>query len=72
MLFDFEAVQEDDISVHQGERVTVLNKDDADWYWVKTQDGEEGFTPREYLRYFSSRTQSGRVWFTFCLSIEIP
>ena len=61
VLFDFEAVQEDDITVRQGERVTVLNKDDCDWYWIKTEDGEEGFTPREYLQYFSSRTQSGRL-----------
>lgn len=59
MLFDFEAMQEDDVSVRQGERVTVLNEDDADWYWVKTQDGREGFTPREYLRYFSLKTQFG-------------
>jgi hypothetical protein len=62
VLFDFEAAQEDDITVRQGERVTVLNKDDRDWYWVKTHKGEEGFAPRQYLQYFSSRTQSGRFF----------
>lgn len=59
VLFDFNAVQEDDISVQEGERVTVLNKDDSDWYWVQTCDGQEGFTPKEYLHYFSSMSQSG-------------
>ncbi|XP_028398391.1 SH3 domain-containing protein Dlish-like [Dendronephthya gigantea] len=56
VLFDFEAVQEDDVSVKQGERVVVLNKDDADWYWVKTKDGREGFTPKEYLQYHPATT----------------
>ena len=60
VLFDFKAVQEDDIAVRQGDRVTVLNKDDVDWYWVKTQDGEEGFAPREYLRHISPSSKSGR------------
>ena len=60
MLYDFEAVQEDDVAIRQGERVTLLNKDDVDWYWIKNQDGDEGFAPREYLRYTSPSTKSGR------------
>lgn len=60
VLFDFEAVQEDDVSVQQGERVVVLNNDDADWYWVKTKDGREGFTPKEYLQYHPSTTHFGK------------
>ena len=65
VLFDFEATQEDDVSVRQGEKVTLLNKDDPDWYWVKTGNGREGFAPQAYLQYFSSKTQSG-MFFVLC------
>ncbi|XP_064627868.1 SH3 domain-containing protein Dlish-like [Lineus longissimus] len=49
VMFPFEANQENDLSVRPGEFVTALNKDDPDWYWVKTRDGEEGFVPSAYL-----------------------
>lgn len=29
--------------------MTVLNKDDHDWYYVKTSDDKEGFVPRSHL-----------------------
>ncbi|XP_064627863.1 SH3 domain-containing protein Dlish-like [Lineus longissimus] len=49
VMFPFEANQENDLSVCPGEYVTALNKDDPDWYWVKTRDGDEGFVPSAYL-----------------------
>jgi hypothetical protein len=49
VMFQFEAGQENDLSVCPGEFVTALNKDDPDWYWVKTRDDDEGFVPSAYL-----------------------
>jgi hypothetical protein len=49
VMFQFDASQENDLSVCPGEFVTALNKDDPDWYWVKTRDDDEGFVPSAYL-----------------------
>lgn len=61
VLFDYNALQEDDITTHRGEKVTVLNKDDIDWYWVIADDGREGFIPREYLQHVKSTVNSGML-----------
>lgn len=47
--FDFDATDENDITAIKGEKVTVLNKDDPDWFWVRKKDGIEGFIPRDFL-----------------------
>lgn len=49
VLFTFEAEQEDDICVRLGHFVTVLNRDDVDWFWIQRADGQEGFVPSSYL-----------------------
>ena len=62
VLFDYNAMQEDDISTHHGETVTVLNKDDPDWYWVRTEDGtREGFIPRKFLRPMQEENSFGKL-----------
>ncbi|OTF76616.1 hypothetical protein BLA29_015169, partial [Euroglyphus maynei] len=45
MLYTFIARDENDISVERGEIITVLNKDDQDWFWVIRSDSQEGFVP---------------------------
>lgn len=47
--FDFTACDENDINAHKGDKVTVLNKDDKDWYWVSNFRGVEGFIPKDFL-----------------------
>lgn len=47
--YRFDATDENDITVKRGEKVTVLNKDDPDWFWVAKDDGNEGFIPKEFL-----------------------
>ena len=47
--FDFVACDENDINVHKGEMVRVLNKEDDDWYWVANMSGIEGFIPKDFL-----------------------
>lgn len=42
VLYTFIARDENDVSVERGEFVTVLNKEDPDWYWIVRTDGQEG------------------------------
>lgn len=49
VVFDFRAADENDLDVRRGEVVTVLNRDDADWWWVLRSDGKEGFIPSSYV-----------------------
>ncbi|RWS24941.1 cytoplasmic protein NCK2-like protein [Leptotrombidium deliense] len=49
VLYTFIARDENDVSVERGEYVTVLNKDDPDWYWIVRTDGQEGFVPSAFV-----------------------
>ncbi len=47
----FESQDENELSVLQGEHVSVWNQDDQDWYWiVKHSTSEEGFVPSRFLK----------------------
>ncbi len=48
VLFDYTAQDENDVTVLNNEIVTLLNDEDEDWIWVKTNTGKEGFIPRIY------------------------
>lgn len=37
------------MSVERGEFVTVLNREDPDWYWIVRSDGQEGFVPSGFV-----------------------
>lgn len=43
------ARDENDVSVERGEFVTVLNREDPDWYWIIRSDGQEGFVPSGFV-----------------------
>lgn len=49
VLYTFIARDENDVSVERGEFVTVLNRDDPDWYWIIRSDGQEGFVPSGFV-----------------------
>ena len=50
VLYPFSARDENDISVERGEFVTVLNREDPDWFWVLRHcDGSEGFVPSSFV-----------------------
>ncbi|XP_048510458.1 SH3 domain-containing protein Dlish [Athalia rosae] len=50
VLYTFVARDENDVSVDRGEFVTVLNRDDPDWFWVLRHcDGNEGFVPSGFV-----------------------
>lgn len=47
---NFVAREENDLNVRPGDYVTVLNKDDVDWYWVRRDcDQAEGFVPSRFI-----------------------
>lgn len=47
---NFIAREENDLSVRPGDYITVLNKDDDDWYWVRRcDDSKEGFVPSKFI-----------------------
>ena len=48
VLFDYRAQDENDVTVRQNDIVTLLNDEDEDWLWVRTDKGREGFIPRIY------------------------
>lgn len=59
VLFDFNAADENDVDVLRGEVVTVLNRDDKDWWWVMRDDGLEGFIPSSYVSIAAVRMSPG-------------
>ncbi|KAK3749564.1 hypothetical protein QZH41_019702 [Actinostola sp. cb2023] len=56
--FDFDAIDEDDITVKKGDIVVVLNRDDQDWYWVRKKSGREGFIPKDFVTKIEQITSS--------------
>lgn len=47
----FESLEENKVSVSEGEHVLVWNKDNRDWYWIVKHDTlEEGFVPSSHLK----------------------
>lgn len=50
VLYNFFSREENDLSINPGELVTVLNKEDEDWFWVRREcDGKEGFVPSRFI-----------------------
>jgi hypothetical protein len=67
---NFDPLDENEISVREGEHVSVWNQDDRDWFWVvrhASSGQEEGFVPSACLREVSAdsktsvRCESGRT-----------
>jgi hypothetical protein len=48
-LYDFAADGEDELSVAEGERLLVLEKDGDDWWKVRNARGAEGVVPASYV-----------------------
>jgi Variant SH3 domain len=67
-LYTFIARDENDVSVERGEFVTVLNREDPDWYWVVRSDGQEGFVPSAFV-YPAEAIQSNILTFVILFFI---
>ena len=67
VMYDFRAREENDVSVRRGEMVTVLNKDDQDWWWVENCKLQQGFVPKSYIWPCACYGK----WFLQCAHVEI-
>jgi len=48
-LYDFNADGEDELTVKEGERLTILEKDGEEWWKCRNAKGVEGVVPASYL-----------------------
>jgi actin cytoskeleton-regulatory complex protein SLA1 len=49
VLYDFTADGDDELSVAEGDRLVVLERDSDDWWKVKDSMGHEGVVPAQYI-----------------------
>ena len=72
---EFESLDENEVSVHPGDHVSVFNQDDRDWFWVvKHSTAEEGFVPSCVLEETSvtdNGQYSGEGYFQSCKAVMI-
>jgi len=48
-LYDFEAQGEDELTIADGEELTVVEKENDDWWTVKNARGQQGVVPAQYV-----------------------
>ena len=49
VLYDFTADGDDEMSVHEGETLLVLERDTDEWWKCRNGQGDEGVVPANYL-----------------------
>lgn len=47
--YAYEGADAGQVTVHQDEQLRVLNREDADWWYVRTDDETEGYMPAIYV-----------------------
>ncbi|OLL23196.1 Protein BZZ1 [Neolecta irregularis DAH-3] len=59
VLFEYEGNSNDELSVKEGEEITVLEDDDGSgWVEARSQSGKQGIVPATYIEYIKSRPDS--------------
>ena len=48
-LYDFNADGDDELSVREGERLMVIERDGDEWWKCRNSDGAEGVVPASYI-----------------------
>jgi len=48
-LYDYQAQRSDELSLTRGDRITVLFKDNDNWWMGELADGQQGFFPTNYV-----------------------
>lgn len=51
VLYAFDGEAEDELSIAEGERLTVLDSSADDWWKVRKADGSEGVVPASYIEF---------------------
>lgn len=70
VLYTFIARDENDLSVERGEFVTVLNREDTDWFWIVRSDGQEGFIPSAFVFPAESVLQTQQKMLNVCGTVQ--
>ena len=50
VLYDFDAQGDDELTVHENETVTVVDKENDEWWSVRNAAGKEGVVPAQYVQ----------------------
>ncbi|XP_019624122.1 PREDICTED: jouberin-like [Branchiostoma belcheri] len=48
-LYDYQANRSDELTIQRGDRITVLYKDNENWWFGELEDGQQGFFPSNYI-----------------------
>lgn len=48
-MYDFEAQGDDELTVNENDQVTVLDKENDEWWLVRNSRGQEGVVPAQYV-----------------------
>lgn len=49
VLYDFEAGGDDELTVSEGENLTIVEKENDEWWLVRNSRGQEGVVPAQYV-----------------------
>lgn len=49
VLYDFEAGGDDELTVSEGENLTIVEKENDEWWLVRNSKGQEGVVPAQYV-----------------------
>ena len=61
-LYDYQAQRSDELSFMRGDFITVLYKDNDNWWMGELPDGNQGFFPANYVatgKYISGSPRTG-------------
>jgi hypothetical protein len=50
VLYDFDAQGEDELNVKENDNVTVVDKENDEWWLVRNSRGQEGVVPAQYIQ----------------------
>jgi hypothetical protein len=50
VLYDFDAQGEDELNVKEHDQVTVVDKENDEWWLVRNSRGQEGVVPAQYIQ----------------------
>lgn len=49
VLYDFSAKGDDELTVEENERLTIVDRSDDEWWLVRNSQGQEGVVPAQYV-----------------------
>jgi len=62
-MYDYVAQNDDELAFQKGQVITVLNKDDCDW-WKGELNGREGLFPSNYVKMTTDTDPSTQCEYT--------